>query len=120
VEIRSLKLLEREQIIRRLRRLTGPSYIARPTEITRYDLAKWIGMDAGHVRAHMRGAARITDAFQIIYSQFFQLVDNGELVIEYNKKTKEKVLLRVPAPPAPPKRKLQPAIDFATMRLKLD
>ena len=120
MEIKSLKLLERDEIIRRLRRMTGPSYVQRPTEFTRYDLAKWIGVDAGDIRAHMRQRCEITDAFQIIYSQFFQLVDNGELVIQYNRSTKEKVLVRVPAPAVPPKRKLQPAIDFASMRLKLD
>ena len=120
MEIRNLKLLTRDEIIRRLRRMTGPKNVSRPTEFTRYDVAKWIGVDAGDVRAHMRGRKEITDAFQIIYSQFFMLVESGELEIRYNRSTKEKILVRVPPPAVPPKRKLQPAIDFTTMRLKLD
>jgi hypothetical protein len=120
VEIRSLNLLTAEEIVRRLKRMTGENYRMRPNQITRYDFAKWAGIDVREVRYHSKGIRPITDAWQIVYSQFFQLVDAGELVLQQDKRTKTKTLVRVPAPPVPPKRTLQPAIDFATMRLKLD
>jgi hypothetical protein len=91
-----------------------------PDEITRYDAAKWIGINIREVRSHMNGSREVNESFQIIYSRFFQLIESGELVLEYDRPTKKKTLVRVPEPATPPKRKLMPAIDFASMRLKLD
>lgn len=118
--IQNLKILTKDEIVRRLNRLRGEKYLSRPTEITLYDVSKWFGITIREVNSHATRYREINDAFQIAYSQFFHLVEGGELVIEYDKSTKKKTLVRVPAPAEPPKRKLMPAIDFASMRLKLD
>jgi hypothetical protein len=120
VETRSFKLLTREQIIARLEAMTGPKYLNRPTQITRGDMARWLGMPLQNIRLHMVGKVRISDSFQLIYSQFFQGVDRGELKLEYDARTRKKTIVRVDPNAKAPKPPIKGAIDFNTLRIKLE
>jgi hypothetical protein len=123
VEINNIKLLGKDEILRRLARMTGEPYLRRPTEITKLDLAKWVGVDVRRIRLHTSLTEDISDSWQLIYSQFFALVDSGELVVKLEKNRNgvmTKVLVRGPKPAKPPRKPLMPRIDMATIRLKLD
>lgn len=113
----SVKLMSIEEIKRRLVRMTGEPYVRRPNEITRVDVAKWFGIDKRYVRMHCDD--EINDFWQYAYSVFFEMMDKGLIEIQFDKHGK-KMLVRVATPAAPPKKKLRPFVDLATMTLRLD
>lgn len=115
----NVKLLARDEIQRRLVRMTGPRYLKRPDQITRFDLARHFGVDERYLRFHMTGKEEINDFWQVAYSQVFGLIDSGEMVLRYNELGK-KTLVRVPKPATPVKKTLRPYIDFENMSLGFD
>lgn len=104
--------------MRRLVRMTGESFVQRPNEITRFDVAKWFDVELRLVRMHSNGLRQINDFWQMSYSQFFHLMDTGCLKVTFE--GRRKVLVRVKAPDTPPKKKLRPYVDLGTMRLGFD
>ena len=111
-------LLTKEEIVRRLVRMTGPKFVKRPNDVTRYDVARWFDVEGRFIRWHSSGERPINDFWQVAYSQFFALVDAGLIEIRYvdGKKT----LVRVAKPSKPPKKTLRPYIDFNKMTLGMD
>lgn len=125
--INSLPLLSPEEIRRRLSRMRGEHHIRRNNEITFNDLARWVQVDNRRIRLHANGKDPISDMWQLIYTQFFAMVDSGELVIQWvgdpnDRRTMKKMLVRVPKPAQPPKPPIRPRIDFAEVapRLKFE
>lgn len=118
--LNSLPLLSREEILRRMARMHGEPHVRRDNEVTRNDLAKWIGIDFRQVRSYERGKTPITDAMQIVFSQFFFLLDSGQLAIRFE--GRKKFLERVPPPSEPPKPQVRPHVAFGAdgPRLKFD
>ena len=114
MEIDKIPLMSRDEILRRLSRMTGEPHRRRDNEITRKDMARWIGVDEREIRNHVaRDYPRpISDSWQIIYSRFFYLVDTGCLVIRIQPVTRRKELVLVPKPEVPPKKPLRPRIEF--------
>lgn len=113
------KLLSHDEIIRRLIRLTGPRYVRRPNEITRFDVAKWFDVDERFVRMHATKVKEISDFWQFAYTQFFVLVDAGLIEIQFNDQG-HKTLVRLAKPKAAVKKTLRPWVDLTTMQLRLD
>lgn len=117
-DLNKLKLLSREEILRRLARMKGAPNVRRRHEITRLDMARWMGVDVRYIRFHETLREPITDSFQIIYSQFFHLIESGQLVIDPNQGPK-KVLIRVPPPAEPPRKPIRPHIALSSNGPKL-
>lgn len=109
--------MPRDEIVRRLKRMTGEKHVRRPDEITRVQVAQWLGVDMRLLRMHCAGVV-INDTWQIVYSQFFDLLDRGCLKLVREGRSKR--LERVPPPPVPPKKKLMPHVDFVSGELKFD
>lgn len=113
-----VRILTREEILRRLARLKGKKHVPRMADITLQDLAKWMGVSRRCVRGHMAGAFPINEAHQHTYSVFFSLLDAGCLKVTLA--GKKKVIERVAPPKEAPRREMRPFIDLTTMRLKLE
>ena len=122
METLRVRLIPKDELRRRLSRMVLERGKKRLTEVTLQDMARWIGCDRRDIRNHINGGEPVSDAFQIIYSRFFALLDAGELEIriERNGPGMKKILVRVPKPATPPRRVLQPRIDYASMRLKYE
>lgn len=118
-DLQSLRLLTRDEILRRLARLRGAPFVRRPKEITRRDMANWMNVELKQIQMHQSGKMAISDSWQLIYSQFFALIDAGALVLDPD--SKKKTLIRV-TPAARPAPRLLPHIEFAgdRPRLRLD
>src|SRR5690242_3237398 len=78
--IQRLRLMERDEIVRRLRRMVGESDVRRDGEITLGDLARWLNVKRWTIQKHMQGKDPINDAWQVFYTQTFAMIDAGELV----------------------------------------
>jgi hypothetical protein len=115
------RLLTREEILRRLRRLHGDKYRRRPNEITRHDVARWIGITMSLISQQESGIVLISDNMQMLYSKFFGLMDAGRIVIERDEDGRKKRLVQVAEPQKKnEKRSLRPFIDFNDGSLKFD
>ena len=112
--------MEKDEIVRRLVRMTGDPYVQRPNDITKNDVANWFGVEVRLVRMHMNGLREINNFWQVAYSQFFEMMDEGVLQIRFDGRKKQLVKVERPAGTPPPKKKLRPFVDFSTMRLGLD
>lgn len=113
-----LKLMSREEIQRRLTRMKGERNVSRPEEVTRYDVARWFGIDARLVRMHNTGKEPINDFWQVNYTQLFALIDAGLIEIRWD--GRKKTLVRLAKPKAPVKKTVRPFINFQKMTLEFD
>lgn len=99
--------------------MTGESFVRRPEEITRGDVAKWFDVDSRIVRWHSSGDREISDAWQVAYSFFFDLVDRGCIKVDFDRRGK-KTLTRIPPSKAPVKKTSRPYVDLNSMKLAFD
>ena len=122
METLRVRLIPKDELRRRLSRMVGERGKKKLAEVTLDDMRKWIGCDRRDIRNHINGSEPISDAYQLIYSRFFALLDGGELEVRIQKNgaAMTKILVRVPKPATPPLRVLQPRIDYASMRLKYE
>jgi hypothetical protein len=116
-----MRLLTREEILRRLKRLHGEKYKRRPNEITRHDVARWIGITLNLIQKQESGIFPISDNMQVLYSKLFNLMDAGRIAIETCEDGRQKRLVQVPAPEKKiEKNGVRPFIDFNDGSLKFD
>lgn len=114
----SLRIMPRDEIRRRLAAMHGVPHVTRRDEVTRIDVAKWLGISFQAVRCHESGFWPITEGMQIAYSQFFALLDAG--CLKFDPTTKKKTLIRVAPPAQPPKKVVRPHVDFSLLKLRFD
>lgn len=112
--ISEIPLLDRETILRRIGHLRKPPNVRVMNEVTIRDMARWIGVKRETVKLHTTGKEPISDSWQIIYSRFFHMLDEGRLkiVIVGEGRFRKKELVLVPKPDAPTKRPIRPHIEF--------
>lgn len=110
--------MQRDEIKRRIARMTGAPIVKRPNEITLADIWKWFGVSERLVRMHRDGLEPINDFWQVSYTQFFGLIDAGLIEIRYVEG--RKTLVRLKKAKAPVKKTVRPYINFATMTLGID
>ena len=123
VALNELQLMSREEILRRLSRYRGDrlfgdrnnedvftiKLIAKYFGFTHCVILQWF-MPKGN-----KNHRRISDKKQILLTQFFQMIDRGELIVVHDglRNSRVKSIVRV-TPKAPPKRQPLPKIDFTT------
>lgn len=99
--------------------MVGEPNRKRLDEITRNDVARWFDVDVRLVRMHQEDVKDISDFWQWAYTQFFAMVDSGEIRITFDKHGK-KTLVRGEKPTTPVKKTPRPFVDLATMKLGFD
>lgn len=105
-----LRIMDADEIRRRLARMTKNFYVKRKNEITKYDVAKFFNTELRDVRRHFKGTKPISKAWQIKYSHFFALLDAGRIAFDPDSKVKTLIFV---TPKEPPRPEMRPKIDFS-------
>ena len=114
-------LMPRDWLKRRLGRMVNKGQKGGPFRpvVTLSDVAHWFVVDVTLIYQMERGTLEITDKWQVQFSQFFYLLDTGQIEIVVDMKRRKKTWRRA-TPAEPPCKAPMPRIDFAATKLRFD